>query len=134
MKVSIHAHHLAAPRDVTVFLEKHLLAPLRRLHDSPATELTVHVEDTKPGKGGVDQACKVTFRMPNSRTMRVEAVRDDFHAALLDCAQRLRRLVQREVQKQRSPGRAPVPRPLGRTWRQRAQSAELLPDGSPSTL
>ncbi|HYS82590.1 MAG TPA: HPF/RaiA family ribosome-associated protein [Anaeromyxobacteraceae bacterium] len=134
MKVSIHAHHLAAPRDVTVFLEKHLLAPLRRLHDSPATELTVHVEDTKPGKGGVDQACKVTFRMPNSRTMRVEAVRDDFHAALLDCAQRLRRLVQREVQKQRSPGRAPVPRPLGRTWRQRAQSAELAPDGYPSTL
>jgi len=134
MKLSIHAHHLAAPRDIEAFLEKHLLAPLRRLHDSPATELTVHVEDAKPGKGGADQACKITFRMPNSRTMRVEAVRNDFHAALLDCAQRLRRLVQREVQKQRTPSRAPVPKPLGRIWRQRAHDAELAPDGTPATL
>ena len=134
MRVSIHAHHLDAPRDIAAFLAKHLITPLNRLHDSPATELTVHVEDTTPTKGGIDQACKITFRMPNSRTMRVEAVRDDLHAALLDCAQRLKRLVQREVAKQRSPGRTPTQRPLGRIWRQRAHRAELAPDGTPATL
>ena len=134
MKVSIHAHHLDAPRDIAPFLSKHVLTPLRRLHDSPASELTVHVEDTTPGKGGVALACKITFRMPNARTMRVEAVRDDLHAALLDCAQRLRRLVQREVAKQRSPSRAPMSKPLGRAWRQRAHGAELAPDGTPATL
>src|SRR5690348_7892718 len=117
MKVSIHAHQMDVPSDITAFLAKHVLAPLRRLHDSPATELTVHVEDVTPGKGGLDQACKITFHMPNARTMRVEAVRDDLHAALLDCAQRLRRLVQREVAKQRTPSRSQTPRPLGRTWR-----------------
>jgi len=134
MKVSIHAHHLDTPRDIATFLAKHLVTPLKRLHDSPATELTVHVEDTTPGRGGIDQACKITFRMPNARTLRVEAVRDDLHAALLDCAQRLKRLVQREVGKQRSPSRTPTSNPLGRIWRQRAHGAELAPDGTPATL
>jgi putative sigma-54 modulation protein len=134
MKVSIRAHHLEAPRDIAAFVAKHLLTPLERLHDSPATELTVHVEDTTPGRGGTDQTCKITFRMPNARTLRVEAVRDDLHAALLDCAQRLKRLVQREVAKQRTPSRAATSRPLGRTWRERAHRAELAPDGTPATL
>ena len=134
MKVSIHAHQIDAPRDIAVFLRKHLLEPLQRLHDSPATALTVHVEDTKPSKGGVDQACKITFRMPSARTLRVEAVREDLHAALLECAQRLKRLVQREVSKQRATSRSPESRPLGRTWRKRATTAGVTPDGTPATL
>ncbi len=134
MKLSIHAHQIEKPRDLTAFLRKHLVTPLRRLYDSPAAELTVHVADAKPSKGGVDQACGVTFRMPNAKTLRVETVRDDLHAALLDCAARLKRLVQREVGKQRSTTRSPQSRPLGTTWRRRATSSELAPDGTPSTL
>ncbi len=134
MKLSIHAQQIEKPRGLTTFLRKHLVTPLRRLHDSPATELTVHVQDAKPSKGGVDQACKVTFRMPNAKTLRVESVRDDLHAALLECAQRLRRLVQREVDKQRSTSRSPQSRPLATTWRRRSTRRELSPDGTPSTL
>ncbi len=134
MKIVIHAHQLEAPRDVRTFLQKHVVAPLRRLHDSPATQLTVYVADAKPGKGGVDQACKMTLRMPSARTLRVEAVQLDLHAALLECAQRLKRLVQREVEKQRSPARAPQHKPLGRTWRAVASRSGLTPDGTPSTL
>jgi ribosome-associated translation inhibitor RaiA len=134
MKLAIHAHHLAAPRDVAEFVRKHVLVSLRRIHDSSATELTVHIEDTKPGKGGVDQACKMTFRMPGARTLRVESVKDDVHAALLACADRLRRLVQREVGKQRSVSRSPQHRPLGRTWRHRSSTTGVTPDGIPATL
>ena len=134
MKVSIHAHQIEKPSDLAAFLRKHLVTPLRRLHDSPATELTLHVQDTKPSRGGVDQACKVTFRMPNAKTLRVESVHDDLHAALLECAQRLKRLVQREVHKQRSTTRSPESRPLGNTWRRRSTRSELTPDGTPSTL
>jgi len=134
MKLAIHAHQLDAPRDVVSYLTKHLLAPLQRLHDSSATQLTVHIEDAKPGKGGVDQACKVTFRMPGSRTLRVESVKDDVHAALLECAQRLKRLVQRELQKARTPSRSPQHKPLGRSWRLRASRSTTAPDGTPSTL
>jgi ribosome-associated translation inhibitor RaiA len=134
MKLSIHAHQLDVPRDVAAFVRKHVVGPIKRQHDSTATELVVFVEDAKPRKGGVDQACKLTFRMPGARTLRVEAVKEDLHAALLECAQRLKRLVQREVQKQRSTTRAPEHKPLGRTWRNLATRRELAPDGTPSTL
>jgi ribosome-associated translation inhibitor RaiA len=134
MKLSIHAHQIEKPRDLTAFIHKHLVRPLGRLYDSQAADLTVHIAEAKPKKGGVDQSCGVTFRMPNAKTLRVETVRDDLHAALLDCAARLKRLVQREVHKQRSPSRSQQPRPLGTTWRQRATTSELAPDGTPSTL
>ncbi len=134
MKVNVHAHQLRLPRDVAAFLRKHVLAPLRRLGDTPATELTVYVEDAKPGRGGVDQACKMTFRMPGARTLRVESVKEDLHDALLECARRLKRLVQREVEKRRTSSRSPQSRPLGRTWRLRATRRDVAPDGTPSTL
>lgn len=134
MRLTIHAHQIELPRDLDAFARKHLLAPLRRLHDSQAAELTIHVAEAKPPRGGVDQACKITFHMPSAKTLRVESVRDDLHAALLECALRLKRLVQREVQKQRGTTRSPQSRPLGRTWRQRATRGELAPDGSPATL
>ncbi|MFL5263756.1 MAG: HPF/RaiA family ribosome-associated protein [Anaeromyxobacteraceae bacterium] len=134
MKLQIHSQHIEAPRDVVSFVKKHVIAPLRRLHDSPASELVVYIEDTKPAKGGVDQACKMTFRMPGSRAMRVESVNVDLHASLLDCAQRLKRLVQRQVMKQRSTSRSPQHRPLGRTWRARSSNAGTTPAGEPATL
>src|SRR5689334_22101930 len=97
MKLAIHAQQLTAPRDVVGFVKKHVLASLQRLHDSPASQLTVFVTDAKPGKGGVDQACKMTLSIPGVRTIRVESVNTDLHASLLDCAKRLKRLVEREV-------------------------------------
>ncbi len=134
MKLQIHAHQLDAPSDVTAFIGKHVVAPLKRLHDGPSTELVVFVEDAKPGKGGVDQSCKMTFRLPSARTLRVESVQQDLHAALLDCSRRLRRLVEREVGKQRSTSRSPQHRPLGRTWRRVSSRSGATPDGTPSTL
>lgn len=134
MKLVLHAHQLEAPRDVRSFLLKHVVTALRRLHDSPATQLTIYVEDAKPGRGGVDQACKMTLRLPGARTLRVESVNQDLHASLLDCGQRLKRLVQREVGKQRATSRAPQHRPLGRTWRRVMSRSGMAPDGTPASL
>ncbi len=134
MKLLIRAHQVAAPRDVASFLKKHVLRPLQRVYDSPAAQLTVSVEDARPKRGGVDQVCKLTYRMPGAGTLRVESVKEDVHAALLECAQRLKRLVQRELEKARSPSRSPQHNPLGRTWRLAASRSELAPDGTPSTL
>ena len=134
MKIVIHAHQLIAPRDVASYLHQHLVQPLARLYDNPAAQLTVYVEDATPGKGGVDQSCKLSFRMPGARTLRVESVKDDLHAALLECGQRLKRLVSRELQKARSPSRAPEHKTLGRTWRNVASRSDTAPDGTPSTL
>src|SRR5512138_2596575 len=134
MKLVIRAHQVAAPRDVLSFVEKHVVRQLRRLYDSPAAQLTISVEDAKPKKGGVDQACKLTYRMPGSGTLRVESVKEDFHAALLECAQRLKRLVQRELEKARSPSRSPQHKPLGRTWRLVSSRRGVAPDGTPAAL
>jgi len=134
MKLVIHPRQLEAPADVLAFLRKHVVMPLRRLHDSPATQLTVFLEDAMPERGGVDQACKLSFRMPGARSIRVESVARDVHASLLDCSQRLRRLVLREVERQRSSGRSRASRPLGRAWREASTRRALSPDGTPSTL
>jgi ribosome-associated translation inhibitor RaiA len=134
MKLVIHGHQLGVPRDAHTFLRKHLVRPIARLHDSPATELTVGFDDARPNKGGVDQRCRLTFRMPNARTLHVESVADDLHAALLDAARRLRRLVEREVAKMRSSSRSQMRKPLGRAWRERSTRRGVTPDGAPATL
>jgi hypothetical protein len=53
---------------------------------------------------------------------------------MLDCGRRLKKLVEREVGKQRSTSRSPESRPLGRTWRRVATRSVVAPDGTPSTL
>jgi putative sigma-54 modulation protein len=133
MKLLIHGHQLGVPRDARTFLRRHLVEPLARLHDSPAHELTVGFDDARPKKGGVDQHCRLILRIPGARTLTVESVADDLHAAILDAGHRLKRLVEREVGKQRSTSRSPMRNPLGRTWRARSSKGET-PDGTPSTL
>jgi ribosome-associated translation inhibitor RaiA len=134
MRLSIHAHHLTLPPDLPEFLQKHVTTPLARLHDGPAAELSVHLGDERPRRGGVDQHCKVSFRMPGTRTLHVETTDDDIHKALLDAADRLKRLVRRELEKMRAPTRKPMHRPLGRTWRERSSRSGVTPGGDPAAL
>lgn len=134
MRLTIHAHHLTLPPDLPAFLEKHVTRPLARLTDDPSAELAVHLGDERPRRGGVDQHCKLSFRIPNARTLHVETVEDDVHKALLDATDRLKRLVRRELAKMRAPSRKPVHRPLGRTWRERSTRRGVTPGGDPAAL
>lgn len=134
MRLTIHAHHLTVPPDLPGFLEKHVTRPLARLFDGPAAELAIHLGDERTRRGGVDQHCKVSFRMPGTRTLHVETVEDDVHKALLDAADRLKRLVRRELGKMRTPSRKPMHRPLGRSWRERSTRRGVTPDGDPAAL
>jgi ribosome-associated translation inhibitor RaiA len=134
MKLIIHAHHLALPKDLPQFLNKHVTRPLARVFDDPAAELTVHFGDARPAKGGVDQVCAMSFRMPGARTIRVESTEDDLYKALMDAADRLKRLVKRNLEKMRAPARKKTHRPLGRTWRERSTRRATTPSGEPSAL
>lgn len=134
MRLTIHAHHLTVPPDLPAFLQKHVTRPLARLFDDSAAELSVHLGDGRPRRGGVDQECRLSFRMPNARTLHVEAVEDDVHKALLGAAERLKRLVRRELSKMRTPARKPVHRPLGRAWRERSSRRGVTPGGDPAGL
>lgn len=134
MRVSIHAHHLALPPDLFAFLDKHVTRPLARLLDDPAAELSVHLADERPRRGGVDQECRLSFRMPGASTIHVASMQDDLHKALLDGAERLKRRVRKQLAKMRSPSRKPVHRPLGRTWRERSTRRGQTPTGEPAGL
>jgi ribosome-associated translation inhibitor RaiA len=72
--------------------------------------------------------------MPGARTLHVEAMADDLHKALLDGADRLKRLVRRELSKMRSPARKAMHRPLGRSWREHSTRRGVTPDGDPAAL
>jgi ribosome-associated translation inhibitor RaiA len=134
MKLVIHAHHLSLPKDVSTFVTKHVTRPLARIYDDPAAELTVHLGDARPRRGGVDQECRLAFRMPGTRTMTVGAVEDDLYKALLDASDRLKRQVRKQLGKMRSGSRKPVHRPLGRTWRERSTRRGVTPEGGPAAL
>lgn len=134
MRLSIHTHHLRMPPDLPAFLHRHVTQPLARLFDDSAAELSVHLGDERPRRGGVDQVCALSFRMPGTRTLRVESKQDDLHKSLLDSADRLKRLVRRELEKMRAPARKPTHRPLGRTWRERSTRRGLTPSGEPAGL
>jgi ribosome-associated translation inhibitor RaiA len=135
MRLSIHhQHHVAVPPDLPAFLAKHVTRPLARVYDSPAAELGIHLGDERPAKGGVNQECRLSFRMPGARTIHVESVQDDLKKALLDAADRLRRHVRKQLSKMRSGVRKPMHRPLGRSWRERSTRRGSTPDGGPAGL
>ncbi|BDG09868.1 HPF/RaiA family ribosome-associated protein [Anaeromyxobacter paludicola] len=134
MKLTIHAHQIATPRELTAFIRQHLVRPLARLYDNAAAQLEIHFDDPNGSKGGLDRLARITFRMPGARAIHLESLQDDLHKAVLDAADRLKRLVQRQLDKQRTRSPHPQHRPLGRSFRLAASRAGETPDGQPSTL
>ncbi|BDG03348.1 HPF/RaiA family ribosome-associated protein [Anaeromyxobacter oryzae] len=134
MKLVIRAHHLSLPPELPKFLDKHVTRPLARVFDDSAAALTVFLGDTRPKRGGVDQECRLSFRIPGAKTLNVASVEKDLYKALLDASERLKRLVQREVAKMRSGSRKPMHRPLGRSWRERSSRQGVTPEGDPASL
>ena len=78
---------------------------------SESSELEVHLGDTRPRRGGVDQECRMSFRMPGMKTLHVEAVAEDIHAALLEAADKLKGAVKKGVAKRRTPARTTARKP-----------------------
>lgn len=135
MKLSIHhTHRVVVPPDLPAFLAKHVTRPLMRIFDDPAAELQVHLGDERPTRSGVDQVCRLSFRMPGARTVHVESLQDDLFKALLDAGDRLRRHVRKQLSKMRSRSRKPMHRPHGRSWRERSTRRGVTPDGGPAGL
>jgi ribosome-associated translation inhibitor RaiA len=134
MRTIIHAQHLVVPPELPRFLDKHVARPLARVFDDPAAELEVHLGDARPRRGGVDQECRMSFRIPGARTVHVEATEDDLYKAVLGAGDRLRRHVRKTLSRMRSPSRKKVHRPLGRTWRERSSRRGVTPGGDPAAL
>jgi putative sigma-54 modulation protein len=134
MRLILHSQNLPLNSDVAEFLHKHVVRPILRFFDDSAAELSIHLEDSRPRRGGVDQQCRMSFRLPGARTLHVESTREDLRQALLDASVRLKRLMKRELDKMRGTGRRRMHRPLGRTWRERSTRRGTTPGGDPAGL
>ena len=86
MKVIVHAQHLALPRDSPVPGEARHPSARPASTTIPRRSSTCTSTTRARSKGGVDQECRLSFRMPGARTVPVEACEDDLYKALLDAA------------------------------------------------
>ncbi len=83
--------------------------PLVKFIDDEATELEIAMVDINGPKGGVDQECRVTVRMPGFAGMHVtETAETMFHA--IDAARdTLEKMITRTLEKRREQGSQGLP-------------------------
>jgi hypothetical protein len=77
MKLILHSQNLPLRPDVSEFLRKHVVGPILRFFDDPAAQLSIHIVDSRPHRGGIDQQCRMSFRLPGARTLHVESTQED---------------------------------------------------------
>ena len=114
MRVVIHGVHTKVSDRLKEHVNDKLVQPLSRFFDSEAAVLEVHfVDNNGPSKGGVDKECRVTLSIPGARSVHVEEVDEDFYKATDLVRDRVERVLKREIQRMRDPGRSDELQPMG---------------------
>ncbi len=103
MNVRIQGKHLKVPDDLKRYVQERLIEPLTRFYDDEAAEIRVEFGDNNGPKGGKDKEVHLTFRMPGSRTIQIEEQTTDLYASLDIAADRLIRVVKKEIDRMREP-------------------------------
>ncbi|MFN7132246.1 MAG: ribosome hibernation-promoting factor, HPF/YfiA family [Myxococcales bacterium] len=104
MKVLIQGKQLKVPDDLKRYVQERLVEPLTRFYDDEAAEIRVEFGDTNGPKGGRDKECHLTFRMPGAKTIQIEEYTTDLYASLDIAADRLVRVVKKEIGRMRDTG------------------------------
>ena len=105
MKVLISGKQMKVSDSLKRYVDEHVVRPLTRFYDNEAAELRVEIGDSRPGKGGEDIECHMTLHMPGSKTVQIEETTQDPYASVDAAAQRLVRVVHKELDKMRGEGR-----------------------------
>lgn len=122
MKLLLRGVHMGVGDRLRAYVEEHLGAAIAHLHDGSAVEMDVALVDVNGPKGGEDKACRVTFRSPHIRTLRVEERGADIYACIAGVRDRLVRLVNRELDQLRQVDRLEI-----RERRRTPEGEEVLP-------
>ncbi len=77
------------------FCRTRIVEPLRRIYDRQGPILEIEVSDLFGPKGGIDKRCRISFNIPNSRSITVVEVDNDIYKAVDGAARRFLRLVGR---------------------------------------
>ncbi len=87
--------------ELKAYVTERVVAPLKRFYDDSAAELRVELGDTNGPKGGNDQECHLTLRMPGASVIQIEEATPDIYASIDGAGDRLVRVGKREVERHR---------------------------------
>jgi ribosomal subunit interface protein len=101
MKVLMRGVHLDLTDSLRDYANQHLVDPIARYIDDEATEVEIAMVDINGPKGGVDQECRVTVRMPGFSGIHITETAETMFQAIDALRDRLEKTVKRTVEKRR---------------------------------
>jgi putative sigma-54 modulation protein len=101
MKVLMRGVHLELTDSLREYVQGHLVDPISNYLDSEASEIDISLVDINGPKGGVDQECRVTVRIPHFPAVHVTETAETMFAAIDLTRDRLETAVQRMIEKRR---------------------------------
>lgn len=101
MKVLMRGVHLDLTEELRDYANRHLVDPLAKYIDDEATELEIALVDINGPKGGVDQECRVTVRMPGFSGMHVTETSETMFQSIDAARDTLEKMIKRTVEKRR---------------------------------
>lgn len=101
MKVLMRGIHLTLTDSLRDYATRHLVDPIAKYIDDEATEVDIALVDINGPKGGVDQECRVTVRMPGFSGIHVTETSETMFQAIDSVRDRLENTIKRTVDKRR---------------------------------
>ncbi|MET0403384.1 MAG: ribosome-associated translation inhibitor RaiA [Cystobacter sp.] len=101
MKVLMRGVHLGLTDSLRDYAKRHLVDPIEKFIDSEATEVDIALVDINGPKGGVDQECRVTVRMPGFTSIHVTETAETMFQAIDSVRDRLENTIKRTLEKRR---------------------------------
>jgi putative sigma-54 modulation protein len=114
MKTILKGVHVELTRGLKEHVYGHLVEQISSFYDDEAAEMEVHLRDSNGPKGGEDQECNLTFRMPGGAGIHLSERTDNMYKSIAQARDRLERLVKRELEKRREPTGHPFSNPASR--------------------
>jgi putative sigma-54 modulation protein len=101
MKVLMRGVHLELTESLRDYATRHLVDPIARYIEDEASEIEIALVDINGPKGGVDQECRVTVRMPGFAGMHITETAETMFQAIDATRDRLEKTIKRTVEKRR---------------------------------
>lgn len=95
MNIEIKAMGLELTEHLSLFCERRIIEPLRRIFDRQGPRLEIELADINGPKGGEDKRCRITYTMPHTRTITVVELTDDIYKSIDYAALRFQRQVKK---------------------------------------
>jgi ribosomal subunit interface protein len=109
MKVLMRGVHLSLTDELRNYATGHLVDPIAKYIEDEATEVEIALVDINGPKGGVDQECRVTVRMPGFAGMHVTETAETMFQAIDAARDTLEKMIKRTVEKRREGGNQGLP-------------------------